>query len=182
MKIHRNKMILIVFALQLLMLLAVIAMVCAVSGRGRTVTLEMAGYDPYDTLRGRYLRLSSPDSRVTLEPGSIERYENRRQSTIPVYVVLDTDPDSGISGFSYASLDCPDSNTPYIRCSSQYLRIYEDGAQISIQPRIEQYYLNERHADALEQSITRDSNILLRLKIWRGMYVVDGLTVDGQAY
>ena len=32
MKIHRNKMILIVFALQLLMLLAVIAMVCAVSG------------------------------------------------------------------------------------------------------------------------------------------------------
>ena len=68
------------------------------------------------------------------------------------------------------------------RCSSQYLRIYEDGAQISIQPRIEQYYLNERHADALEQSITRDSNILLRLKIWRGMYVVDGLTVDGQAY
>ena len=29
MKIHRNKMILIVFALQLLMLLAVIAMVCA---------------------------------------------------------------------------------------------------------------------------------------------------------
>ena len=111
MKIHRNKMILIVFALQLLMLLAVIAMVCAVSGRGRTVTLEMAGYDPYDALRGRYLRLSSPDSRVTLEPGSIERYENRRQSTIPVYVVLDTDPDSGISGFSYASLDCPDSNT-----------------------------------------------------------------------
>lgn len=97
-------------------------------------------------------------------------------------MVLDTDPDSGISGFSYASLDCPDSNTPYIRCSSQYLRIYEDGAQISIQPRIEQYYLNERHADALEQSITRDSNILLRLKIWRGMYVVDGLTVDGQAY
>ena len=53
MKIHRNKMILIVFALQLLMLLAVIAMVCAVSGRGRTVTLEMAGYDPYDALRGR---------------------------------------------------------------------------------------------------------------------------------
>ena len=50
MKIHRNKMILIVFALQLLMLLAVIAMVCAVSGRGRTVTLEMAGYDPYDCL------------------------------------------------------------------------------------------------------------------------------------
>ena len=182
MKMHRNKIILIVSALQLLMLLSVIAMVYVVSGNGRTVTLEMTGYDPYDALRGRYLRLSNPDSRVTLEPGSIERYENRRQSTIPVYVVLDTDPDSGISGFSYASLDCPDSNTPYIRCSSQYLRIYEDGAQISIQPRIEQYYLNERHADALEQSITRDSNILLRLKIWRGMYVVDGLTVDGQAY
>ena len=182
MKIHRNKIILIVSALQLLMLLAVIAMVYVVSGNGRTVTLEMTGYDPYDALRGRYLRLSNPDSRVTLEPGSIERYENRRGNSIPVYVVLDTDPDSGISSFSYASLDCPDSNTPYIRCSSQYLRIYEDGAQISIQPRIEQYYLNERHADALEQSITRDSNILLRLKIWRGMYVVDGLTVDGQAY
>ena len=48
MKIHRNKMILIVFALQLLMLLAVIAMVCAVSGRGRTVTCLLYTSDAAD--------------------------------------------------------------------------------------------------------------------------------------
>ena len=97
-------------------------------------------------------------------------------------MVLDTDPDSGISSFSYASLDRPDSSTPYIRCSSRYLWLYDDGAQVAIQPRIEQYYLNERHADELDHSITWDSNIRLTLKIWRGMYVVDGLVVDGQAY
>lgn len=135
MKIHRNKIVLIVSALQLLMLLSVISMVYVVSGNGRTVTLEMTGYDPYDALRGRYLRLSNPDS-----------------------------------------------STPYIRCSSRYLRLYDDGAQVAIQPRIEQYYLNERHADELDHSITWDSNIRLTLKIWRGMYVVDGLMVDGQAY
>ena len=117
------------------MLLSVISMVYVVSGNGRTVTLEMTGYDPYDALRGRYLRLSNPDS-----------------------------------------------STPYIRCSSRYLRLYDDGAQVAIQPRIEQYYLNERHADELDHSITWDSNIRLTLKIWRGMYVVDGLMVDGQAY
>lgn len=133
MKIHRNKIVLIVSALQLLMLLSVISMVYVVSGNGRTVTLEMTGYDPYDALRGRYLRLSNPDS-----------------------------------------------STPYIRCSSRYLRLYDDGAQVAIQPRIEQYYLNERHADELDHSITWDSNIRLTLKIWRGMYVVDGLMVDGQ--
>ena len=46
MKIHRNKIVLIVSALQLLMLLSVISMVYVVSGNGRTVTLEMTGYVP----------------------------------------------------------------------------------------------------------------------------------------
>ena len=182
MKIHRNKIILIVFALQLLMLLSVIALVYGTSARGRTVTLKLTGYDPYDALRGRYLQMRLPDSRIPLDSGSVRRYENMAKRSIPVYVVLDREPGTGLSYFSYASLDRPASSLPYIRCTSNYLRTYEDTSWVDIQPRINQYYLNEKHADALDRSLRRDSEIRLNLKIWRGMYVIDGIEVEGQAY
>ena len=182
MKQNRNKMILSAFLLQILVLLSVIALVYVISAKGQTVTLTMTGYDPYDALRGRYIRLSNPDSRVILDPGSIERYENRRCWDPYVYVVLNRDPGTGLSSFSYASLDRPDPATPYIRCSSDYLRTYEGESWVSIHPRIDQYYLTEKHAGHLDQSIRWDTPVRLTLKIWHGMYAIDGIEVDGQAY
>lgn len=182
MKIHRNKLILLAFALQILMLLSVIALVYCVSGSGQVVVLDMYGYDPYDALRGRYLRLSLKDNSVILEPGSRERYENGRdKGDRQVYVILDTDSASGLSSFAYASLDRPDHGIPYIKCRSAK-RIYSRESRISIHPRINQYYLNENHANVLDRSIHRDTNIRLVLNVWHGMYVIDGVEIDGVRY
>lgn len=182
MKIHRNKLILLALALQILMLLSVIALVYGISARGQAVVLEMTGYDPYDALRGRYLRLDNQVRDVPLESGSIERYQHMSTGNIPVYVVLGNDPDSGLSRFSYASLDRPDRHIPYIRCMSR--RLWTDGEEtrVSIHPRINQYYLNEHLAEQLDHSVRWDSKVLLTLKIWHGMYVVDGIEIDGETY
>ena len=107
MKKHRNKLILAAFALQILMLLGIVGAVYAVSLNGRTAVVEMTGYDPYDALRGRYLHLRNPDSDIPLEPGSVERYEALPWDNNDVYVILETDPDSGLERFSYATLDRP---------------------------------------------------------------------------
>lgn len=182
MKKYRNKLILAVFAVQVLMLVSVITLVYAVSYNGRTVVLTMTGYDPYDVLRGRYLRLSNPDSNVILEPGSISRYEAMKEGDRYVYVIIETEPDSGISHFSYASLDRPDDNVPYIKCASGYPWKYDDESRVAIYPHTNQYYLNEKHADLLEHSVNWNDEILMSLKIWHGMYVIDGIEVDGQKY
>ena len=97
------------------MLLGVIGMVCAVSLNGRTAVVEMTGYDPYDALRGRYLHLQNPDSDIPLEPGSVERYEALPWDNNDVYVILETDPDSGLERFSYATLDRPGCSLPQMR-------------------------------------------------------------------
>lgn len=182
MKASRNKLVLAAFVLQILMLLFVIALVYVVSARGRTVVLEMTGYDPYDALRGRYLMLDNPADEVMLEPGSMERYEDKHGTNIPVYVILDKDPDSGLSSFSYASLNRPGNGIPYIKCMSRYQWTQDGNSWVTVCPRINQYYLNEKHAARLDRAVRWDTPIRLSLKIWRGLYVVDGIEIDGQNY
>lgn len=182
MKTHGNKLILFTFALQLLTLFSIIALVYVVSYSGQTVVIPMTGYDPYDALRGRYLRMDNPDNKVPLRPGSAERYETQKAEETAVYVVLDRDPDSGISHFSHAVLDRPDHGTPYIKCMSRNVQTYDGELWVYIYPRIDRYYLNETHADQLDRSIDWNTDIWLSLKIWHGMYVADGIQVHGQKY
>lgn len=181
MKQNQNRMILSVSLLQILVPLSVITLVYVIPARGQTVTLIITRYDLYDALHRRHARLSNPNSRVTLDPGSIERHENRRCRDSYMYVVLNRDPGTGLSSFSYASLDWPDPATPYTKCFSDYLRTYEGESRVSIHPRINQYYLTEEHAGHLDQSVRRDTPIRPALKIWHGTYAIDGIEVGGQA-
>ena len=179
MKKHRNKLILAAFALQILMLLGIVGAVYAVSLNGRTAVVEMTGYD---ALRGRYLHLRNPDSDIPLEPGSVERYEALPWDNNDVYVILETDPDSGLERFSYATLDRPGRDVAYLKCASGYLRTYDNDPRIYIYPRIEEYYLNEAQAAQLDRAVTWDTKIRLSLKLWHGLYVVDGMEIDGVRY
>ena len=182
MKKHRIKQILDAFALQILMLLGIVGAVYAVSLNGRTAVVEVTGYDPYDALRGRYLHLRNPDSDIPLEPGSVERYEALPWDNNDVYVILETDPDSGLERFSYATLDRPGRDVAYLKCASGYLRTYDNDPRIYIYPRIEEYYLNEAQAAQLDRAVTWDTKIRLSLKLWHGLYVVDGMEIDGTIY
>lgn len=186
MKIPRNKLVLIAFAVQIAMLLSIIAVVYGVSRWGQSVSIQMTGHDPYDALRGRYLQLDIPDSGVGLEPGSLERYKTQYETMgnrdIPVYVILDKDPDSGLSQFSFAALDRPGGSAPYIRCPSRYLWTSDGEWRVNIRPRITQYYLNETQAQQLDASVRWDTEIRMRLKIWNGLYVADGIEIDNQDY
>lgn len=179
---NRNKMILAAFVLQILLLASVISLVYAVSVNGRTVVIEMTGYDPYDALRGRYLQLDLPAREVILEPDSLERYRASRKDEQYVYVILDQEPGSRLSRFAYASLDRPAPDTPYIKCMSRYLWTSDGESRIDIYPRISQYYLNEHQADQLDRSVSWNTRILLTLKLWHGMYVIDGMEIDGVTY
>ena len=45
-----------------------------------------------------------------------------------------------------------------------------------------EYYLNEAHAAQLDRAVTWDTKIRLSLKLWHGLYVVDGMEIDGVRY
>lgn len=187
MTLRRNNIILLVFFLQLLMPLACIALVCTVLTRGQEVTVPMAAYDPYDIIRGRYLQISNPDSEVPIEPGLEKELENiwDAGSGFPdMYVVLQPDPDTGLSRFSFATLKRPEHGTPYITCpaSTYFIKKRNDGTSLRIYPRIDKYYLNEADALYLDQNIRQDTDIRVILKLWNGMYAIDGIEVDGVPY
>lgn len=187
MKPYRNNIILLVFFLQLLMPLSFIAMTSTILAGGQTVTVRMAAYDPYDMIRGRYLQMRNPDSEAV--PDSELEYGLAHRPGLSgkhpdLYVVLKADPDTGLSRYSFATLKRPFHGIPYIKCPSSDYSIREeaDGIKLYIYPRIDRYYLNESDANSLDQNIRADSEIRVKLKLWNGMYAVDGIEVDGVPY
>ncbi len=185
---HRNKIMLLIFFIQLLIPLSCIALVCTVLARGQEVTVRMAAYDPYDMIRGRFLQLRFPDSEDPYKSGLEYVYNNWLYTgkMLPdMYVVLEPAPDTGLSRFSFATMERPPHGTPYISCpvSSYTVVLREtDGMKLRINPRIDKYYLNEADASFLDDSIQWDTDILVRLKLWNGIYAVNGLEVDGVSY
>lgn len=184
---RRNSIIPLVFFLQLLIPLSCIALVCTVLARGQEVTVQMAAYDPYDIIRGRYLQIRNPDSEVPMEPGlenELENIWNAGRGFPDMYVVLQPGPDTGLSRFSFATLKRPEHGTPYITCPASTYSIREgnDRTSLFIYPRIDKYYLNEADALYLDQIIRPDTDIRVTLKLWNGMYAIDGIKVDGVPY
>ena len=184
---YRNKIILLVFLIQLLIPLSCIALVCTVLAMGQDATVRMDAYDPYDMIRGRYLQIRNPDSEVTPDSGLEEELEHMLDTgkkQPDMYVVLEPGDDPGLLRFSYATLIRPNHQTPYIRCpaSTYYIRRNDEGTKLRIAPKIDKYYLNESDANYLDQYIQRDTDIRVKLKLWNGMYAVDGIIVDGIPY
>lgn len=184
---YRNKLILLVFFLQLLMPLSFIGLVGTVLARGQEATVRMTAYDPYDMIRGRYLQISNPDSEVPLEPGDeyeLELMLDTGKRLPDMYVVLEPDTDSGLSRFSFATMRRPGHQTLYIKCpaATYSIRKNTDGTALYIYPGFDRYYLNESDANYLDQNIRWDTDIRMKLKLWHGMYTVDGIIVDGIPY
>lgn len=187
MKPCRNNIILLVFFLQLLMPLSFIAVTSMVLAGGQEVTVRMAAYDPYDMIRGRYLQMHNPDSETVPDSGleyELSRRPDLSEKRPDLYVVLSSDPDTGLSHYSFATLKRPSHGIPYMKCPSSDYSIWEetDGIKLHIYPRIDRYYLNEADALSLDRNIRADSEIRVRLKLWNGMYAVDGIEVDGIPY
>lgn len=97
-----------------------------------------------------------------------------------VDVILEKEADTGLSHFSYASLDRPDKGISYIKCRAGDLQTAGEEAQLMMYPRINRYYLNEHQAERPDRSIQRDTEIRRSLKIWHDMYVINGLEVDAE--
>lgn len=184
MKLSKTKFIIFVCILQTLFLLAGIIHVNITLLMGKEALIEMDGYDPYDPLRGRYFALALSNPYVPLEPNSILRYQSYDTDDTDsrtVYVVLEKSTQSEVHDeFSYASLDKP-TDKMYIKCpSSQYSL---ESNQITIRPRLNTYYLNEKKAIVLDSVLrSSDSEVDLILKVLNGSYAIDGIVINGKRY
>lgn len=180
MKVPKSKLIILICILQILFLLFGIAHVNITLLAGEKAIIEMAGYDPYDPLRGRYLNLRVAEQKVELEGNSISRYENGNNNF--VYVVLGKSLNSKIyDTFEYATLDKPANGELYIKTRSSSYLLHKN--EVQIYPNLDTYYLNEKLAIKLDDVVrTSESEVHLVLKVLNGNYTIDSIIINGQEY
>ncbi len=148
-------------------------------------------YDPYDPMRGRYVRLNFKENRVRLPRKNTTLVEWR--SGTSCYAVLEKNPD-GTARIVDLVTDIRQvpAGKDFLRVDYSYFnRDYDEKTHDSketgvhvIRLPFDRFYLNERLAPDAEREVregTRSGKALVRVKVYHnGNFVLDDLIVDGQ--
>ena len=157
------------------------------ASKGVEVRFRVTAYDPYDPMRGRYVRLNLRDvSRVRLPKKN--RDLGFRRSGQPVFAVLD------ITGPAIVDLVAERKDSPpgkfFLPVQYQWFnrdwdqkkkKMLKTGIH-TVKLPFERFYLNEKKAPEVERLLQqRNSKAELSVIIFRdGVYRVQGLFVNGQ--
>jgi len=145
--------------------------------------------DPYDPMRGHYVRLNFKQNRVRLA----NRNMKLQEWGASCYAVLEANPDgtARISDLVTDRKRLP-AGKDFLKVKYLYLEQNFDGKRKTpektgvhvIDLPFNRFYLNERLAPEAEQAVresTRRGKAFVRVKIYRnGNFVLDDLVVDGK--
>lgn len=152
-------------------------------------TFETEIYDPYDPMRGRYVRLNFKQNRVRLPNKNVKLLEWGG----PCYAVLEANPD-GTAQIIDLVTDVKQlpAGKDFLKVRYTYFERNFDkknheqertGVHIILLP-FDRFYLNERLAPEAETEVrenTRRGKAFVRVKIYRnGNFALDDLIVDGK--
>ncbi len=157
-----------------------------------TYLFETKIYDPYDPMRGRYVRLNLNQNEVRLPNKNIELMI-RRSSDCRCYAVLEKNADGTAKIVDLVT------DVKQIPAGKDFLWVYyyyfkrdydekihkhkETGVHVIKLP-FDRFYLNEKLAPEAEQAIsegTRRGKVLVQVKVYHnGNFALDDLLVDGQ--
>jgi len=148
-------------------------------------------HDPYDPMRGRYVRLNFKENRVRLPDKNIRLLEWRSGNRC--YAVLDKNPD-GTTRIADLVTDIKQipAGKDFLRVNYVYFKQdfnrkthkqEKTGVHVITLP-FDRFYLNESLASDAEREVrenTRRGKALVRVKIYQnGNFALDDLIVDGQ--
>lgn len=176
----KGSMIVITFAVQLLILLAMLLWVQWFLKSGTPYILKATGYDPYDFLRGRYISLTLEDNVLPLKKGEIMPQDEQIEEIKKVYVVLEKGTGNA-DKMEYITLHTP-IDKDYI-VFEDWMMLYDDNTnKIKVYPNREEYYVNEKKAPELEEKIRNTEDVYLKVRVKKGKYIVEQLIVDNIIY
>ena len=157
----------------------------------KVYTFETEIYDPYDPMRGRYVRLNFKQNRVRLPHKNMRLMEWRSGDSC--YAVLEKNPDgtTRIADLVTNIKQIP-AGKDFLRVKYVYFQWDYDKTKRkqqktgvhTIQLPFDRFYLNETLAPEAErevQSSTRKGKAFVRVKIYaNGNFALDDLIVDGK--
>lgn len=136
-----------------------------IAKRGETYRFEVGYYDPYDFMRGNYLRLSMKQQEVEGKTHSNKKYKRREG-----YLILEKRGGRGyITDFS----EKKPKEGRYIKGS-----IYEtyDGKYMIENP-FKRYYVEQSKAEEMENKLKKSEKAYIIVKIYKGDYVIEGIEI-----
>ena len=146
-----------------------------VLAKGTLVKLRCTAPDPYDPLRGRYLRVSLQPEEVASSAG--EKFADG--SSIYVQLVEGSD---GISTVGQAAAMSTSDGV-----WAKVVARYNYGDFVRIDWPIDRFYVNEAIAPAADDWMSdnlrnREAPILAELRILDGQMVIEDLSLDGKSF
>lgn len=131
--------------------------------KGREYTFEVSYYDPYDFMRGNYLRLRL--NQRELEKVDDEEYRDERG----YFILEEKNGRAHITSFQKRRPRKGD----YIRGRISYT--YEDKHYID--NPFKRYYVEESVAAQMEEELRRAEKAQLKVRVYKGKYVIDSIEI-----
>ena len=141
----------------------------------RILRLKCNLYDPYDPMKGRYVRLTFDENNKNVKDIKFDeeilfednRKENENKSwriKIPALYAVFENNEEGVSVLKEVTLKKPSENELFMKTPAQYFRNDET---IYLDLNFSKYYMQEEHADILDK-MTRNEFEKLNpvLEIW----------------
>lgn len=130
---------------------------------GREYRFRITYYDPYDFMRGNYLRIGLEQSEID------EVVREDKKNTKGYFIIKDTEKGAVIATFT----DKTPENGEYIKGELFYS--YED--KHIIKNPFERYYVEEKIAKEMEEKLRASNEAYLRVKIYKGKYVIESIEI-----
>jgi len=131
--------------------------------RGREYNFEVGYYDPYDFMRGNYLRISLNQRELEREGG--KEYKDERG-----YFIIEEE--GGVAKIVKFQKRKPKSRD-YIR--GRISHTYKD--KYYVDNPFKRYYVEEKVASEMEEKLRKAEKAQLKVKIYKGKYVIDSIEI-----
>lgn len=134
-----------------------------IARKGKEYRFKITYYDPYDFMRGNYLRIDLKQ----MEVGEVitEDIENIKG----YFVIEDTEEGATISSFT----DKKPRNKEYIKGELFYS--YED--RHVIKNPFERYYVEQKLAPEMEKKLRESNEAYIVVKVYRGKYIIESIEI-----
>ena len=159
-----KKIFILMVVMQLSIFLGLVYEKNSVLKKGREYTFEVSYYDPYDFMRGNYLRLSL-NQRELKKEGSAEYRDERGYLTI--------DEKGGRAQITSFQKRKPKKGD-YIKGKISYT--YKDKHYID--NPFKRYYVEESVAAQMEERLRKAEKAQLKVRVYKGKYVIDSIEIQ----
>lgn len=159
-----KKIFILMVVIQLSVFLGMVYEKNSVLKKGREYTFDVSYYDPYDFMRGNYLRLSLNQRELKRE--GEEKYRDERG-----YLTIgEVDGRAQITSFQMRRPKKGD----YIRGKISYT--YKDKHYID--NPFKRYYVEESVAAQMEERLRKAEKAQLKVRVYKGKYVIDSIEIQ----